>query len=402
MFDNIGFDNGGRLLLQEDVGNNIHNGKIWQYTPSTDALVLIAKHDPNRFETGATQYLTLDEESSGIFDAQSILGAGMFMLVDQAHYAYSATSPSVVEGGQILTMYNPETDVYNPEVSVLGNNVLIALNDTLPSATDFTDFGAVSTTSNLSKSFVIKNTGKGNLTISDLGISGVNASEFSFVGGLPALPISIAPNSYYNLAISISPQSAGAKKALITLVTSDFDESVYMYAVGGLGFAPGLMGPSTSQTPYLISATPGVSFTSILTAGETVNGYKMCGTPDGIGAFDNNDGTFTMVMNHEFGNTAGVTRAHGSIGAFVSKWVINKSNLSVVSGSDLIKNVNLWNGTGYTTYNAANPSTKAAFNRFCSADLPVTSALYNSSSTYGTRDKILLNLIFILYIMHSF
>jgi secreted PhoX family phosphatase len=391
MVDNLGFDNGGRLLLQEDVGNNAHNGKIWQYTPSTDALVLIAKHDPNRFETGATQFLTLDEESSGIFDAQSILGPGMFMLVDQAHYAYSATSPAVVEGGQILTMYNPETDVNNPEVSVLGNNVLIALNDTLPSATDFTDFGAVSTTSSLSKSFVIKNTGKGNLTISDLGISGVNASEFGFVGGLPALPISIAPNSYYNLAISIAPQSAGVKKAFITLVTSDFDESVYMYAVGGLGFAPGQMGPSTSQTPYLISATSGVSFTSILTAGETVNGYKMCGTPDGIGAFDNNDGTFTMVMNHEFGNTAGVTRAHGSAGAFVSKWVINKSNLSVVSGSDLIKNVNLWNGTGYTTYNAANPSTKAAFNRFCSADLPSVSAFYNSNTGKGTKERMFMN-----------
>lgn len=391
MVDNLGFDNGGRLFLQEDVGNNIHNGKIWQYTPSTDALVLIAKHDPNRFETGATQYLTLDEESSGIFDAQSILGAGMFMLVDQAHYPYSATSPAVVEGGQILTMYNPETDVNNPEVSVLGNNVLIALNDTLPSATDFTDFGAVSTTSSLSKSFVIKNTGKGNLTISDLGLYGVNASEFSFVGGLPALPISIAPNSYYNLAISIAPRSAGTKKAFITLVTSDFDESVYMFAVGGLGFAPGQMGPSTSQTPYLISATPGVSFSSILTAGETVNGYKMCGIPDGLGAFDNNDGTFTLLMNHEFGATVGVTRAHGSIGAFVSKWVINKSNLSVVSGSDLIKNVNLWNGTGYTTYNAANPSTKATFNRFCAADLPAVSAFYNSNSGKGTKERLFMN-----------
>lgn len=169
---------------------------------------MIAKHDPNKFETGATQYLTLDEESSGIFDAQSILGAGMFMIVDQAHYAYSATSPAVVEGGQILTMYNPETDVNNPEVSVLGNNVLISLNDTLPSATDFTDFGAVSTTSNLSKSFVIKNTGKGNLTISDLGISGVNASEFSFVGGLPALPISIAliVITIWPLALPLSQQ----------------------------------------------------------------------------------------------------------------------------------------------------------------------------------------------------
>ncbi|MEY4041048.1 MAG: putative phytase [Bacteroidota bacterium] len=391
MLDNVACDNTGRMILLEDVGSNVHNGKIWQYTPSTDALVMLGKHDPNRFETGASQFLTIDEETSGVFDAQTILGPGMFMIVDQAHYTFSSASPGVVEGGQILTMYNPETDKYNPEVSVLGNNTLIALNDTLPSSTDFTDFGAVSTTANLSKSFVIKNTGNGVLYITDMGISGMSSSEFGVVGGMPQLPIAISPNGYYNLALNFSPTSAGVKKAIITLVTSDIDETTYLFAVGGLGFAPGQMGPSTSQTPYLISTTPGVSFGSILTAGESVNGYKMCGTPDGIGAFDNNDGTFTMVMNHEFGNTAGVTRAHGSAGAFVSKWVINKSNLSVVSGSDLIKNVNLWNGTGYTTYNATNPSTKAAFNRFCSADLPAVSAFYNSNTGKGTKERLFMN-----------
>ena len=82
----------------------------------------------------------------------------------------------------------------------------------------------------------------------------------------------------------------------------------------------------------------------------------MCGIPDGTGAFDNGDGTFTLVVNHEFGNSAGAVRAHGATGAFVSKWIIQKSNLSVINGSDLVRNLNLWNGSGYTTYNAGNPS----------------------------------------------
>ncbi len=30
----------------------------------------------------------------------------------------------------------------------------------------------------------------------------------------------------------------------------------------------------------------------------------MVGIPDGLGAFDNHDGTFTVLMNHELGNTA--------------------------------------------------------------------------------------------------
>jgi hypothetical protein len=153
----------------------------------------------------------------------------------------------------------------------------------------------------------------------------------------------------------------------------------------------GVKGPSCSQSPYLLPTIPAGQFTSILTATDTVAGYKMCGTPDGLGAFDNGNGTFTILMNHEFGNTAGVARAHGSKGAFVSKWIVNKSNLSVLSGSDLIQTVKLWNGSGYTSYNSSTPSPLTAFNRFCSADLPPLSAFYNSATGLGTQERIFMN-----------
>ena len=149
-------------------------------------------------------------------------------------------------------------------------------------------------------------------------------------------------------------------------------------------------GPSSSQTAYVVPVRAGVQTSSILTTTDIVNGYKMCGTPDGLGAFDNGNGTFTLVMNHEFGNTAGVIRAHGSKGAFVSKWIINKSDLSVVSGSDLMQQLKLWNGSGYTTYNSSSPySTGLA--RFCSADLPAVSAFYNAATGKGTQERIFLN-----------
>src|SRR5688572_27312140 len=90
-------------------------------------------------------------------------------------------------------------------------------------------------------------------------------------------------------------------------------------------------GPSSSQTPYVVPVATGVKTTSLFTVQDVIGGYKMCGLADGLGAFDNGDGTFTVVMNHEMGNTSGVARAHGSKGAFVSKWTINKSTLSVVS-----------------------------------------------------------------------
>src|SRR5436853_3692833 len=58
-------------------------------------------------------------------------------------------------------------------------------------------------------------------------------------------------------------------------------------------------GPSTTQSPYLSPVPRTYGTVSILSAGESVNGYKMVGVPDGLGAFDNNNGTFTLLMNHE-------------------------------------------------------------------------------------------------------
>ena len=148
-------------------------------------------------------------------------------------------------------------------------------------------------------------------------------------------------------------------------------------------------GPSSSQSPYLVPVATGVTFTSIITAADQVNGYTMCGIPDGAGGYDNGDGTFTMLVNHEFGNTSGAVRAHGSTGAFVSKWIINKSDFSVVSGSDLIQRVYLWNGSGYTMHNPTNPSLNARAARYCSGDLPAVAAFYNEATGKGTHNSIM-------------
>ena len=116
----------------------------------------------------------------------------------------------------------------------------------------------------------------------------------------------------------------------------------------------------------------------------------MVGIPDGLGAYDNSpgnaNGTFTVLMNHELGSTAGTTRAHGAIGSFVSEWVINKSDFSIVSGNDLIQRVYGWNST--TQVSNATTST-VAFNRFCSADLAPTTAFKNGA--LGTTARIYLN-----------
>ena len=87
-------------------------------------------------------------------------------------------------------------------------------------------------------------------------------------------------------------------------------------------------GPSSSTSPYILASEPNVRFISIVTTGDALPGGGVFGgIPDGIGAFDNGDGTITVLVNHELGSTAGLVRDHGSTGAFIDRLVIDKATL---------------------------------------------------------------------------
>ena len=150
-------------------------------------------------------------------------------------------------------------------------------------------------------------------------------------------------------------------------------------------------GPSSSQTPYVTVTAPNWSALSVLTTGDAaLNGYRMVGVPDGMGAFDNNDGTFTLLVNQEFGQTNGIVRAHGSTGAFVSSWVIDKATWRVLSGTDFLSSANnlyLWSATSSTWSSGVT----AQIGRLCSADLAPVSAFYNASTSTGYNGRIFLN-----------
>jgi RTX calcium-binding nonapeptide repeat (4 copies) len=146
-------------------------------------------------------------------------------------------------------------------------------------------------------------------------------------------------------------------------------------------------------SPYLVpmdtnAATPAidskVSFTPLLTVGDHVGNYAMAGIPDGLGAFDNGDGTFTVLMNHELNADQGAVHAHGAQGAFVSEWVFDKTTLQVLSGQDLMQHVWTYDSTSkdYVDHSAA-LGNGIAFSRFCSADLPDQGAFYNAATGLG-------------------
>ena len=233
-----------------------------------------------------------------------------------------------------------------------------------------------------------------NLTVSNIVVT-ANACTIACTGGTTTVTVTAtggtapytgtgsftAGAGTHNYTVTDANGCTGSASVTVSVAADVTPPSFYLL---NNNLLTGITGTGSSQSPYLLPVKNGVQFTSVLSANDAVGGYKLSGIPDGLGAFDNGDGTFTLLVNHEISNTLGVTRAHGSKGAFVSKWIINKNNLSVVSGSDLMQTVQLWNGSGYT-------AGTTAFSRFCSADLPAVSAFYNCSTGNGTQERIFMN-----------
>ena len=155
--------------------------------------------------------------------------------------------------------------------------------------------------------------------------------------------------------------------------------------------------PTSSATPYVRPVAGGavLNVVSFLTVGDSVNfgadgvtSYRMAGIPDGMGAYDNGDGTMTLFVNHEHTATAnGINHAHqpaGTVGgSYVSRWIVKTTPgadfLRVTNGQDLMTSIATSTVGGGSLTN---------FSRFCSADLALQSAFYNAATGLGTTERI--------------
>ncbi|MGB8436913.1 MAG: hypothetical protein WCE38_21925, partial [Burkholderiales bacterium] len=105
MLDNVAIDGLGRIVMDEDPGGNDRIAKIWLYAIDTQELIQVAAHNLKIFDPDSKkpEFITNDEESSGIIDVADILGEGWFLLDVQSHKATS--DPELVEGGQLLALW---------------------------------------------------------------------------------------------------------------------------------------------------------------------------------------------------------------------------------------------------------------------------------------------------------
>lgn len=111
-FDNIVVDGTGSIVIQEDPGNSAYIAKTWKIDPATRTAQQIFESDRNRFLPGSPNFLTQDEENSGVIDVTDIMssahwyepGRRYYLGNMQAHYAIQGDS---VEGGQLYMMASP-------------------------------------------------------------------------------------------------------------------------------------------------------------------------------------------------------------------------------------------------------------------------------------------------------
>lgn len=231
----------------------------------------------------------------------------------------------------------------------------------------------------LTQSFDVSPGASTNYAISKLPLGVVSVSAEAFPQACKLVPAGSAASYVTDAPVSVRVDPVKVNSVALKLIRN-----------GRLGVDIDF--ESSPQT-YLVPVASGVTTTALFTVGDSVNDkpngtpYRMVGIPDGLGAFDNGDGTFTLLMNHEI-SSGGAVRAHGANGAFVSKWKIRKSDLTVLNGEDLIQNVAKFD-PGTSTYLA--PAQGNVFARFCSADLAAPSAYYDAATSTGYDGRLFTN-----------
>lgn len=71
--DNLTVDTTGNILIQEDPGANDHVARLVAYRVSDGKMGIVAKFKDIYFKPGGAQFITNDEESSGVIDATKAL-----------------------------------------------------------------------------------------------------------------------------------------------------------------------------------------------------------------------------------------------------------------------------------------------------------------------------------------
>ncbi|NDP26323.1 MAG: choice-of-anchor D domain-containing protein [Flavobacterium sp.] len=125
-----------------------------------------------------------------------------------------------------------------PEIDVRGNGVSIVDGDSGPDPADHTDFGSVTLPSTITRTFTIRNTGTGPLSLTGSPLVLVTGSSDFTVITQPSSN-TIASGGNLTFQIRYSPTLTGTAIGLVSINNSDTDESIYDFAIRGAAVVSG-------------------------------------------------------------------------------------------------------------------------------------------------------------------
>jgi hypothetical protein len=116
MFDNITVVGDGKVLLEEDPGDNAHMAAIWQFDPKTGKAEKVLRVAPEVFmDKNSPTFLTQDEENSGIIEITDLVRKAPWFEVNKRYFLGAlqvhakSADLELVENGQLYLITGPRT-----------------------------------------------------------------------------------------------------------------------------------------------------------------------------------------------------------------------------------------------------------------------------------------------------
>ncbi len=178
------------------------------------------------------------------------------------------------------------------------------------------------------------------------------------------------------------------------MISNEVSNTLDMVDLKGLIESPGVGSAGFFQPTMLkdVAGGPALQVSSLITNGEFTNSlnrgeevYAPTGIFDGLGAYDNRNGTYTVLANSELGNTAGAPYLVDGValtGARISKFIIDKDvdndasngyQSAVISGGIAYSKIVDANGNRVTDAAQIN----GGLSRFCSGS-------FEEANRFGT------------------
>ena len=114
MFDNITVAGDGKVLVEEDPGDNPHMAAIWNFDPKTGKAEKVLRVAPEAFlDKNSPAYLTQDEENSGIIEITDLVHKAPWFEANKRYFLGSlqvhakSSDPELIEGGQLYLITGP-------------------------------------------------------------------------------------------------------------------------------------------------------------------------------------------------------------------------------------------------------------------------------------------------------